>query len=151
MASRLKKFFSRKKNQPNQPNQLHDNEDSSRVGNQTDSSTLRTSLYETAPAAAAPETGSYPIKGDHTSPALAGRRGSSRSRRYHSNSKIDMPLPPMPPSQQQTGFRPTSMNPSANNGGVRMVQDGSDMSDNFSNLRLNDRTGGSHMCVCCSF
>lgn len=142
MASRLKKIFSRKKDKPH-----HDNADTSRADNTDDRPTFRTSLYHTAPAATAPETGGYPIKGDHNTPALAGRRGSSRSRRYNPNSKTDMPLPPMPPSQQQTGVRHTPMNPSANTGGLRMVQDESNLSDNLSNLRLHEPTGQYQMCL----
>ena len=139
MASRLiKKIFSRKKDKPQ-----YDNGDSSRDSN--DRPTFRTSLYDAASAAPPPETGSYPIKGDHNSPAIAGRRGSSRSRRYNSTRKTDMPPPPppptMPPSQQQTGARPTSMNPSANTAGVRMVQDDSGLSDHLTNLRMDDPTG----------
>lgn len=142
MASRLRKIFSRKKDKPQQNN---DNERSnspslsSRANN--DRPTFRTSLYDTASAAPAPETGSYPIKGDHNTPALAGRRGSSRNRRYNPHSKSDIPLPPLPPAQQQTDPRPTNMNPSTNPRGLRMVQDDSDLSDNLSNLRLNDSGG----------
>lgn len=132
MASRLKKLFSRKKDSPQ-----YDNGSSSRADN--DHPTFRTSLYDSAPAAPPPETGSYPIKGDHNSPVIAGRRGSSRSRRFNSTSKTNMPPPPfMPPTQQQR----TSMNPSANTGGLRMVQDESNLPDHLSNLRLNSDPAG---------
>ncbi|MCJ1367295.1 hypothetical protein MMC16_006427 [Acarospora aff. strigata] len=141
MASRLRKIFSRKKDNPQRP----DGESHATPDNPN----FRTSLYNSAPTATPPETGSYPIKGDRNSPALAVRRGSSRSRKHQSTAIDEMP-PPIPPRQQhavpppipprqQHAPRPASMNPSAPAGGLRMVQDDPTLSDDLSNLNIHDR------------
>ena len=143
MASRLRKIFSRKKDNPQRP----DGESHATPDNPN----FRTSLYNSAPTATPPETGSYPIKGDRNSPALAVRRGSSRSRKHQSTAIDEMP-PPIPPRQQhavpppipprqQHAPRPASMNPSAPAGGLRMVQDDPTLSDDLSNLNIHDRYG----------
>lgn len=124
MAARLKKIFSRKKDKP-----LHRDGESHATAN---GQLLRTSLYETATPAGPPETGAYPIKGN------SGRRSSTPSRRDRF-SKSEMPQPPIPP-RQLGGPRPISSNAG---GGVRMVQDDAALSNDLSNLNLNDGFGQS--------
>lgn len=138
MAARWKKIFSRKTDSPERRPSRRE-----RRANDNDP-TLRASLYDTAEPAALPETGQYPIKGNGSSPALTHRRNSSRGHRKHfSNSEMAPPVPsgPSGPSGQPSGARPMSSNAG---GGLRMVQDDTNLSTDLSNLNLSDRDGKSH-------
>lgn len=74
MESRLKKIFHRKRDHSSeQP--LHESQKSAAA---TSSPALQTSLYDSAPAGGAPQTGSYPIKGNNSSGALPNRKSSLR-------------------------------------------------------------------------
>ena len=74
MESRLKKLFHRKKDDSSEQSL----DQSRRSAAATSSPTLQTSLYDTAPAGGAPQTGSYPIKGNNNSGVLPKRKSSLR-------------------------------------------------------------------------
>lgn len=96
MESRLKKLFHRKKDHsPEQP--LHESRKSAAA---TSSPALQTSLYDSAPAAGAPQTGSYPIKGNNSSGALPKRKSSLRG---HGHEDLVDDFSRLPPTEHHQG------------------------------------------------
>lgn len=90
MESRLKKLFHRKKDHSSEE-PLHQSRNSAAA---TSSPALQTSLYDSAPAGGAPQTGSYPIKGNDSSGALPKRKSSLRSHELEEPVRDFSRLPP---------------------------------------------------------
>lgn len=80
MESRLKKIFHRKKDHsPEQQSSERSLQKSRKSAAATSSPALQTSLYDSALVGGAPQTGSYPIKGNNSSGALPKRKSSLRA------------------------------------------------------------------------
>lgn len=77
MEARLKKIFHRKKDHsPEQHSSEWSLHKSRKSAAATSSPALQTSLYDSAPVGGAPQTGSYPTKGNNSSSALPKRKSS---------------------------------------------------------------------------
>ena len=75
----MKKLFHRKKNSnPSSPEQTPSHHRQPR--DVTSDPALRSSLYASTTSAGLPQTGAYPLKGNHSSVALHGRRSGTHSR-----------------------------------------------------------------------
>ena len=102
MAARVKKFFHRKKDddfthqQQSPPRRLLKSS-----GHDSDSN-VRHTLYENTVSGGNPERGQYPLGGNGSQSALAGRRSSVRSQ-GHSTSSGDLAAN-FQPSSQQYGY-----------------------------------------------
>lgn len=101
--SAIKKLFSRKKDK--EPER-------GRGGSSVNTDTLRASAYDSVSPGGAPQTGAYPIKGNASSPSVAGRqtstarsRAPSASRHNVRKSEIPMSMKAVPP---HTENRPRS-------------------------------------------
>ncbi|KAI9705573.1 MAG: hypothetical protein M1836_006329 [Candelina mexicana] len=147
--SAIKKLFGRKKDK--EPER-------GRGGPSVNTDTLRASAYESVSPGGAPQTGTYPIKGNASSPAVAGRqtstarnRGPSASRQNVRKSEIPSTMRAVPAGSEtrprsSPGFknetapavRHSSANPNLDNGFAPGFRDGS------THQTINDIAPGFH-------